>query len=206
MAVDHRVSDERLLLRISVYSGRTLKVGLLLAAQLVVVLGVACSRDEAEEPELAPSGPMRVVVEPRELPRSALGAGARAGSGFSIKTTAAGTGESPAVDSVVTVHYEGRLPDGGVFESSWALREPATFALTDVIPCWREGLVQMRVGGTAKLVCPPELAYGEQGVPGKIPPGATLTFEVALIAVRPAPAAGSPAAADRRARRSVWNH
>ena len=186
----------------SSFEETAVRLRLAFASWGLALLGFACGRDETKEPPAAVSA-RPPVVEPRELPRSAIGAGAPRGSAFEIRTIAEGAGPPPAAKDVVTVHYEGRLPDGRIFESSWARHEPATFSLNDVIPCWRKGLLRMKPGGTATLVCPPELAYGEQGVPGKIPPRATLTFEVALVSVRPATAANA-AQPLRAARRSTW--
>jgi len=82
------------------------------------------------------------------------------------------------------VHYHGTLPNGKVFDSSVQRGEPATFALNEVIKCWTEGVQMMKVGGKAKLVCPSDIAYGQQGAPGgAIPPGATLIFEVELLGI-----------------------
>ena len=78
------------------------------------------------------------------------------------------------------VHYHGTLRDGKVFDSSVERKEPATFPLNGVIPCWTEGVQKIKVGGKAKLVCPSEIAYGDSGRPG-IPPGAPLTFQVELL-------------------------
>ncbi len=109
-----------------------------------------------------------------------------------------GEGASPAATDRVTVHYKGTLRDGTTFDSSYDRGQPATFGLNQVVPCWTEGLQMMKVGGKAKLTCPPDLAYGERAA-GAIPPGATLTFEVELIEVAgdaaatpPAPAAEEP--------------
>ncbi len=82
-----------------------------------------------------------------------------------------------------TVHYHGTLRDGTVFDSSVERGQPAQFALNRVIPCWTEGLQLMKVGGKAKLVCPPEIAYGDRGAGQLIKPGAALTFEVELISI-----------------------
>ena len=86
----------------------------------------------------------------------------------------------------VTVHYTGTLRDGSVFDSSRDRGEPANFALNRVIPCWTEALQRMKVGGTATIVCPSDIAYGDRGAPGgKIKPGAALKFEVELISIEP---------------------
>lgn len=102
-------------------------------------------------------------------------------SGMVYRSVSEGSGPSPSASDVVRVHYEGRLVNGKVFDSSRERDEPAEFALDGVIPCWTEGVQKMKVGGTARLVCPPELAYGEQGRPPVMPGGATLTFDVELL-------------------------
>ncbi|MDX1389471.1 MAG: FKBP-type peptidyl-prolyl cis-trans isomerase [Acidobacteriota bacterium] len=94
-----------------------------------------------------------------------------------------GTGESPDATDTVKLHYHGTLMDGKVFDSSVARGEPASFQLDKVIPCFREGLQKMKVGGKATLYCPPDLAYGERGAPPTIPPAATLVFEVELLEI-----------------------
>lgn len=94
-----------------------------------------------------------------------------------------GTGPSPAKDDIVKVHYHGTLSDGSVFDSTRERGEPATFKLSRVIQCWQDGLQRMKVGGRSTLVCPARLAYGEQGAPPRIKPGASLAFEVELLEV-----------------------
>jgi FKBP-type peptidyl-prolyl cis-trans isomerase FkpA len=94
-----------------------------------------------------------------------------------------GTGVRPWASNTVKVHYVGTLVDGKVFDSSLARGEPAVFPLKKVIPCWTEGMQRMKAGGRAKLICPPELAYGDGGMPPSVPGGATLIFEVELLEV-----------------------
>ena len=103
--------------------------------------------------------------------------------GLQITHLTEGSGPSPSATSVVKVHYHGTFSDGRVFDSSVQRGEPASFPLNRVIPCWTQGLQQMKVGGKAKLTCPPELAYGARGAPPTIPPNSTLIFEVELLAI-----------------------
>ncbi len=104
-------------------------------------------------------------------------------SGVRIEHTKPGTGPSPKADDSVKVHYRGTLADGKEFDSSYKRNAPATFPLGRVIPCWGAGLQKMKVGGKAKLTCPPATAYGDRGAGAAVPPGATLTFEVELLAI-----------------------
>jgi FKBP-type peptidyl-prolyl cis-trans isomerase FkpA len=106
-------------------------------------------------------------------------------SGLVYREMIAGTGASPKASDTVKVNYRGTLIDGTEFDSSYRRNEPASFPLNGVIPCWTEGMQKMKVGGKATLVCPSNLAYGDDGRPG-IPPGATLVFEVELLDVTPA--------------------
>ena len=91
--------------------------------------------------------------------------------------------------SVVDVHYTGRLESGDVFDSSVERGEPFRFTLGagQVIPGWDMGILGMKTGGKRVLEIPPELAYGQRGAGGVIPPNARLIFEVALLAVEPPP-------------------
>ena len=129
-------------------------------------------------------------------------------SGLIMTTVKTGTGPMPAADDQVKVHYEGRLIDGTVFDSSIQRGQPATFKLSGVVPCWTEALQHMSVGGKSKLVCPAELAYGDHGSPPKIPGGSTLVFDVELLdivkAEAPPPAAqAAPATAPEPAAPAV---
>ena len=104
-------------------------------------------------------------------------------SGAVYQETTPGTGDTPTATDKVKVHYKGTLTDGTVFDSSIDRGQPATFSLNAVIPCWTQGLQLMKEGGKARLVCPPNLAYGDMGSPPKIKGGATLAFEVELISI-----------------------
>ncbi len=104
-------------------------------------------------------------------------------SGVEVTHLSVGTGAKPTVSSSVKVHYEGKLLNGTVFDSSYKRGEPITFPLGRVIPCWTQGLQTMAVGGKAKLFCPSKTAYGSAGAGGVIPPNADLVFTVELLAV-----------------------
>jgi len=106
----------------------------------------------------------------------------RSASGVVVIPITEGTGANPTADSTVRVHYHGTLRDGSVFDSSVQRGEPISFPLSGVISCWTEGVQKIKVGGKAKLVCPADTAYGEQGS-GSIPGGAALAFEVELLAI-----------------------
>lgn len=117
------------------------------------------------------------------LAKAAQAPGAKkTASGLIIQTLKPGTGPSPKATDQVKVHYHGTLINGTVFDSSVQRNEPATFPLNGVIACWTEGLQLMKVGGKSRLVCPANLAYGDQGSP-PINPGSTLIFEVELLGI-----------------------
>lgn len=110
---------------------------------------------------------------------------AETATGLRYVVVEAGNGRQPAATDAVTVHYTGTLTNGNVFDSSVARGEPATFALTQVIPGWTEGLQLMKEGGTTIFYIPSELAYGERVDPrGPIPPNAPLIFWVQLLNVQ----------------------
>jgi FKBP-type peptidyl-prolyl cis-trans isomerase FkpA len=105
-------------------------------------------------------------------------------SGLIYRSLGEGAGAAPTSSDVVKVHYKGTLLDGREFDSSYKRGEPIEFPLNGVIKCWTEGVQKMKVGGKAKLTCPPAIAYGERGAGGVIPPNATLQFEVELLGVK----------------------
>jgi len=102
-----------------------------------------------------------------------------------IEDLTVGRGERAKRGDEIVVHYVGRLLDGQQFDSSRSRRDPLDFALGagDVIKGLDHGVLGMRVGGVRKLTIPAELAYGEQGCGGVIPPGATLIFDVELLEI-----------------------
>jgi FKBP-type peptidyl-prolyl cis-trans isomerase FkpA len=104
-------------------------------------------------------------------------------SGLVYRSLKDGTGASPTASDKVKVHYRGTFPDGREFDSSYKRNEAIEFPLSNVIKCWTEGVARMKVGGKARLTCPPNIAYGERGAGGVIPPNATLLFEVELLGI-----------------------
>lgn len=106
-------------------------------------------------------------------------------SGLQYEVLAEGAEDapSPSAESQVVTHYTGRLADGTVFDSSEERGEPATFGVSQVIAGWQEALQLMQVGDRLRIWLPPELAYGERGAGGDIPPNAALVFEIELLEI-----------------------
>lgn len=109
-------------------------------------------------------------------------------SGLAYKVVRAGPegGLKPQLSDEVKVHYEGKLEDGTVFDSSYERGQPAAMPLNGLIPGWQEALQLMRPGDEWILYVPSNLGYGEMGA-GQIPPGAPLIFRIELIDVLPGP-------------------
>jgi len=128
--------------------------------------------------------PKPFVVEGKAVEKTA--------SGLQYIMVKEGIGDYPKVGHQVFVHYTGYLTDGKVFDSSVERGQPLPFPLGKgrVIKGWDEGVALLKKGGKARLIIPPELAYGERGYPGLIPQNATLTFDVELVEIKtttPAP-------------------
>lgn len=104
-------------------------------------------------------------------------------SGLAYEVVRPGDGRRPGPMETVEVHYAGWLPTGKLFDSSYARGKTASFPLNRVIPGWTEGLGLMQEGSTFRFVIPPELAYGARGAPPRVPPNATLVFQVELVRV-----------------------
>jgi len=105
-------------------------------------------------------------------------------SGLQYEVLESGSGTSPGPRSTVVTHYHGTLVDGTVFDSSVERGEPAQFGVNQVIPGWTEALQLMSVGAKWRIVCPPQLAYGERGAGAAIGPNTALVFEIHLIAIK----------------------
>jgi FKBP-type peptidyl-prolyl cis-trans isomerase FkpA len=138
---------------------------------------LATARRNAQGEKLAAAG--KEYIEKAAKEKGSV----KTSSGFVYLSLREGTGAPPAATDRVKVDYRGTLVDGKEFDSSYRRGQPAEFALDGVIKCWTEGLQMMKPGGKARLVCPPELAYGKGGS-GLIPANATLIFEVELLEVK----------------------
>lgn len=104
-------------------------------------------------------------------------------SGLQYEVLTPALGVKPVATDTVSCHYEGRLTDGTVFDSSYRRGEPASFPLQGVIRGWTEGLQLMSIGSKFRFFIPFDLAYGAQGAGGSIPPYAALVFDVELLGI-----------------------
>ncbi|HSJ56186.1 MAG TPA: FKBP-type peptidyl-prolyl cis-trans isomerase [Anaerolineae bacterium] len=164
---------------------------LYLALVLVLLTGIltACGERPTNEPMLemteTVADPTVAPTEEAAAPTAGEGEAVATASGLQFISIQEGTGRSPEPGDVVSVHYLGTLEDGTEFDSSYSRGEPISFPLGQgqVIPGWEEGIAMLREGGKARLIIPPDLAYGSEGAGGVIPPDATLIFEVELVSI-----------------------
>jgi len=108
----------------------------------------------------------------------------QSGSGLLYKSLKEGSGASPGVLNTVKVNYRGTLINGREFNSTYKRNMPEQHAMNRVFRCWQDGLLKMKVGGKAKLVCPPEIAFKSNGAAGIVPPGAVVTYEIELLGIK----------------------
>ena len=171
---------------------------------LVAAIGAACAQDEptptptplpTATPSPTPTPTLLPAATPSLTPTSAPTPTFAPASGPTTITTASGlqyedlvigTGETARAGATATVHYTGWLVDGTKFDSSVDRGQPFEFVIGvgQVIKGWDEGVGSMNVGGKRKLTIPPALAYGDSGAGNRIPPGATIIFEVELLGIR----------------------
>lgn len=142
------------------------------------VQDLARSRRKAQADKLA--GANREFLDKASREKGAV----KTDSGLVYISTKDGAGASPKSSDTVKVNYRGALPDGTEFDSSYKRGKPLEFKLDAVIKCWTEGLQKMKTGGSARLVCPSSIAYGDAGAGDLILPGATLVFDVELLEVK----------------------
>ena len=119
-------------------------------------------------------------------PNQPVGTEVTTATGLKYIDESIGTGASPQPGKTVTVHYTGKLQDGTTFDSSVDKGQPMTYVVggTPMIRGWDEGVMTMKAGGKRRLIIPPQLGYGPQGRPPRIPPNATLYFEMELLDVK----------------------
>ena len=150
------------------------------AALAVCMAGCAPGGATTDAPEAEPVDPGR--APPAEnAERSGM---VTTDSGLQYEVLVSGNGATPGPADTVTTHYHGTFLDGSVFDSSVERGVPASFRVDGVIKGWTEALQMMKVGDKWRIVCPPDLAYGERGRSG-IPPSSTLIFEIELLGVQP---------------------
>jgi len=162
-------------------------LALLAALMMVAALSVTgCSKPATPAETPAATAPAEQPAAEAPAPAPATGPVTKDVTKLVIKDTKVGTGAEATAGKSVTVNYTGYLTDGTKFDSSLDSGQPFTFNLGggEVIKGWDEGVAGMKVGGTRTLTIPPAMGYGDQGAGGAIPPGATLLFEVQLLAVK----------------------
>jgi FKBP-type peptidyl-prolyl cis-trans isomerase len=155
-----------------------MKIGIGFAAVLLTA-SILCAQTATHKPSQAPHPPNT------NAPTKVTGDGVKTPSGLQYWDIKVGTGQEAKKGDHVKVHYTGWLTSGKKFDSSVG-GKPFEFRIGngDVIKGWEEGVVGMKIGGKRQLRIPPDLAYGNSGYPGAIPPNATLIFDIQLVAVQ----------------------
>lgn len=158
---------------------------------IIIILGLVLRGHGTETTQPTPSSatvaPVTETTQAQSATTSMDNSGAQTvttSSGLMYKVLREGSGPKPKATDTVEVNYEGRLTDGTVFDSSYKRGEPISFPLNGVIKGWTEGLQLMSVGSKYEFTIPANLAYGAQGIPGTIPPNATLVFDVELLSIK----------------------
>lgn len=152
--------------------------GLLLAASLSASAALAQQNSDGEDNDEATDPDVLYLQENAKRDGIIIRP-----SGLQIRIIKRGDGDLPDPTSMVAVHYEGRLVDGTIFDSSYARGEPAEFPVNGVIKGWTEALILMQVGSEWEIAMPASIAYGDEGTGQTIGPGATLIFKVELLSV-----------------------
>jgi len=160
---------------------------LMLACSLVLATVLAAQAPSAQTPEAPAATPQKTSTSPATSTTPPAAPLITTGSGLKYQDLVVGKGPVPKLGDAIVVNYTGKFTNGKVFDSSLLPgRKPFELHLGrgEVIKGWDEGLSTMHVGGKRKLIIPPELAYGQRGYPGVIPPNSTLTFEVELLKIK----------------------
>ena len=147
------------------------------------VVGIACVAACTPPSSPPPASPAAGAASVPNIGSLTGTARVTTASGIVFEALQTGSGPSPKPTDTVKVHYRGTFTDGREFDSSYKRGEPTSFPLNRVIPCWTEAVQLMKPGGKARITCPPQLAYGERGAGGVIPPNSTLIFDIELISI-----------------------
>ena len=160
-----------------------LLVSIALVASLVLVAACGSDKEETTAPSVTPKA---TAAQTGDGPPPVSAQATVTASGLKIIDIKIGTGDEAQNGQTVSVHYTGWLADGTKFDSSLDRGQPLSFILGagQMIPGFDEGVAGMKAGGERRLIIPPDLAYGAQGRPPKIPANAELTFDIQLVSVQ----------------------
>ena len=159
---------------------------IIFAMAIVALIAVTAVAQTSTKPASQKAAPQKKMTTNTKAPTVVTGVPVTTKSGLKYWDITVGNGPIATAGQKVTVHYTGWLGNGSKFDSSVDARKPFDFHLGagEVIKGWDEGVAGMHVGGKRQLRIPADLAYGNRGYPPVIPPGATLTFDVELLAVK----------------------